>query len=74
MIKTQTQEEKNFLWQILPHYYNHLKNNPYSFITQFYGMYRVKIPDLGKSIHFVIMKSVFNVSALDTLLYVPCLL
>jgi 1-phosphatidylinositol-4-phosphate 5-kinase len=60
MIKTQTQDEKTFLRQILPHYYNHLKNNPHSFITHFYGMYRVKIPDLGKSVHFVIMKSVFN--------------
>lgn len=60
MIKTQTQEEKNFLRQILPHYYKYLKDNPHSFITHFYGMYRVKIPDLGKSIHFVIMKSVFN--------------
>ncbi len=60
MIKTQTQEEKNFLRQILPSYYKHLKNNPHSFITHFYGMYRVKIPDLGKSVHFVIMKSVFN--------------
>ncbi len=60
MIKTQTQEEKSFLRRILPDYYNHLKENPHSFITHFYGMYRVKIPDLGKSIHFVIMKSVFN--------------
>lgn len=62
MIKTQTQEEKNFLWEILPMYYTHMKNNPHSFLTHFYGMYRVNIPDLGKSIHFVIMKSVFNVS------------
>mmetsp|Transcript_22649 Transcript_22649/g.28575 ORF Transcript_22649/g.28575 Transcript_22649/m.28575 type:complete len:523 (-) Transcript_22649:130-1698(-) len=60
MIKTQTQEEKSFLRRILPDYYSHLKHNPHSFITHFYGMYRVKIPDLGKSIHFVIMKSVFN--------------
>ncbi len=60
MIKTQTQDEKNFLREILPHYYKHLRNNPHSFVTHFYGMYRVKIPDLGKSIHFVIMKSVFN--------------
>ena len=60
MIKTQKQEEKTFLRQILPDYYNHLKDNPHSFLTHFYGMYRVKIPDLGKSVHFVIMKSVFN--------------
>jgi 1-phosphatidylinositol-4-phosphate 5-kinase len=34
--------------------------NPYSFLTHFYGMYRVAMPDLGQIIHFVIMKSVFN--------------
>eukprot|EP01083_Nonionella_stella_P111648 327651_1 len=60
MIKTQTQEEKNFLRQILPDYYNHLKSYPHSLVTHFYGMYRVKIPEIGKSVHFVIMKSVFN--------------
>jgi len=60
MIKTQTHEEKNFLRQILPDYYNHLKSYPHSFVTHFYGMYRVKIPEIGKSVHFVIMKSVFN--------------
>ena len=60
MIKTQTQEEKTFLRHILPRYYSHMKENPHSFVTHFYGMYRVQIPDLGKSIHFVIMKSVFN--------------
>lgn len=60
MIKTQTQEEKNFLTHILPQYYRHFKKNPNTLITHFYGMYRVKIPDLNKSVHFVIMKSVFN--------------
>lgn len=60
MIKTMLQEEKAFLLSILPHYYIHLQGNPHSLLTHFYGMYRVKIPDLGKSVHFVIMKSVFN--------------
>ena len=60
MIKTQTKEEKTFLRHILPRYYSHMKENPHSLVTHFYGMYRVQIPDLGKSIHFVIMKSVFN--------------
>ena len=60
MIKTMKQEEKTFLRHILPDYYNHLKDHPHTFLTHFYGMYRVKIPDLGRSVHFIIMKSVFN--------------
>lgn len=60
MIKTQSDEEKAFLLKILPKYYLHIKQNPQSFITHFYGMYRVKIPALNKVTHFVIMKSVFN--------------
>jgi hypothetical protein len=35
MIKTQTQEEKNFLSLILPHYYTHLKENPHSIVNNF---------------------------------------
>lgn len=60
MIKTQSDEEKAFLLKILPKYYLHMKDNPQSFVTHFYGMYRVKIPSMNKVTHFVIMKSVFN--------------
>lgn len=62
MIKTQTHEESRFLCRILPHYYKYIIANPHSFITHFYGMYRVIMPDLDKKspLHFVIMKSVFN--------------
>jgi len=61
MIKTHTRDEFRFLLQILPHYYTYIRSNPHTFLTHFYGMYRVQIPDLGnKAIHFIVMKSVFN--------------
>jgi hypothetical protein len=60
MIKTQTKTESTMLRSILPGYVNYMFENPHSFLTHFYGMYRVTMPDLGHKIHFVIMKSVFN--------------
>jgi len=60
MIKTMTPEETHFLSYILPQYYSYLMKNPHSFLTHFYGMYRVKIPETNQQIHFCIMKSVFN--------------
>jgi len=60
MIKTQTREEKNFLHAILPQYQTYTSTNPHSFVSHFYGMYRVKVPELKICTHFVIMKSVFT--------------
>jgi len=61
MIKTQSNEECKFLRKILPHYYKYMLENRHSFLTHFYGMYRVTMPEVNKSpVHFVIMKSVFN--------------
>ena len=60
MIKTQTKAESAMLRSILPDYVSFMFENPHSFLTHFYGMYRVTMPDLGHKIHFVIMKSVFN--------------
>lgn len=60
MIKTQTPEENRFLRRILPFYYQHLKDNPNSMMTRFFGMHRVKMYHLRRKVHFVIMKSVFS--------------
>ena len=60
MIKTQTDAESKFLRRIMPHFYQHLVKNPNSTLTQFYGMYRVKMNHLRRNVHFVVMKSVFN--------------
>lgn len=60
MIKTQTLDESKFLRHILPDYFSHMMKHPHSLLTHFYGLYRVKMPDIGKCTYFVIMKSVFN--------------
>lgn len=60
MIKTQTLDESKFLRHILPDYFSFMMKHPYSHLTHFYGLYRVRMPDIGKCTYFVIMKSVFN--------------
>ncbi|KAG8847893.1 Phosphatidylinositol-4-phosphate 5-kinase [Serendipita sp. 411] len=39
-------------------YYRHVKDNPHTLISRFYGLHRVKLPR-GKKIHFVIMNNLF---------------
>jgi hypothetical protein len=61
MIKTLTNAESKFLREILPFYYRHLTCNPSTFLTHFYGMYRVCMPNASNQrLHFVIMRSVFH--------------
>jgi hypothetical protein len=39
-------------------YHAHVKGNPHTLISRFYGLYRVKLPH-GHTIHFVIMNNLF---------------
>lgn len=59
MIKTQSPAESKFLRRILAHYYSHVMSYPHSYITRFFGMHRLKMPHLRRSVHFVVMQSVF---------------
>jgi 1-phosphatidylinositol-4-phosphate 5-kinase len=59
MIKTQSKGESKFLRRILAHYHAYVMANPYTYITRFYGMHRIKMPHIRRKIHFVVMQSVF---------------
>ena len=59
MIKTQSKRESKFLRRILAHYYQHIMTNPLTYLTRFYGMHRIKMPHLARTIYFVVMQSVF---------------
>ncbi|POW10385.1 hypothetical protein PSHT_08801 [Puccinia striiformis] len=48
----------NFLRLILKDYHTHVKNNPHTLLSRFYGLHRVKLPR-GRKIHFVIMNNLF---------------
>ncbi|KAI0703017.1 SAICAR synthase-like protein [Cytidiella melzeri] len=58
IIKTIHHTEHKFLRRILPQYYAHIKTNPHTLLSRFYGLHRVKLPR-GKKIHFVIMNNLF---------------
>ncbi|KAJ9647039.1 Phosphatidylinositol-4-phosphate 5-kinase [Coniosporium tulheliwenetii] len=58
IIKTIHHAEHKFLRRILRDYYDHVKANPDTLLSQFYGLHRVKIP-YGRKIHFVVMNNLF---------------
>ena len=58
IIKTISHSEHKFLRSILKNYHEHIKANPHSLLSRFYGLHRVKLPR-GRKIHFVIMNNLF---------------
>ncbi|PHH59581.1 hypothetical protein CDD81_2846 [Ophiocordyceps australis] len=58
IIKTIHHSEHKFLRKILKEYYVHVRENPNTLLSQFYGLHRVKMP-YGKKIHFVVMNNLF---------------
>ncbi|THH27641.1 hypothetical protein EUX98_g6540 [Antrodiella citrinella] len=58
IIKTIHHNEHKFLRRILTQYYEHVKSNPHTLLSRFYGLHRVKLPH-GRKIHFVIMNNLF---------------
>lgn len=58
IIKTIHHAEHKFLRKILREYYDHVRANPNTLLSQFYGLHRVKIP-YGRKIHFVVMNNLF---------------
>ncbi|AOA60694.1 Phosphatidylinositol-4-phosphate 5-kinase [Komagataella phaffii CBS 7435] len=63
IIKTIHHSEHRQLRRILPQYYNHIKENPKTLISQFYGLHRVKMPwgrNAGlRKVHFIVMNNIF---------------
>ncbi|KIY53254.1 SAICAR synthase-like protein [Fistulina hepatica ATCC 64428] len=58
IIKTIRHSEHLFLLRILKDYHKHVKENPHTLLSRFYGLHRVKLPH-GRKIHFVIMNNLF---------------
>ncbi|PVF93524.1 SAICAR synthase-like protein [Serendipita vermifera] len=58
IIKTIREVEHKWLRRVLKDYYKHVKDNPHTLISRFYGLHRVKLPR-GRKIHFVIMNNLF---------------
>jgi 1-phosphatidylinositol-4-phosphate 5-kinase len=58
IIKTIHHAEHKLLRSMLKEYYCHVKENPNTLLSQFYGLHRVKIP-FGRKVHFVVMNNLF---------------
>lgn len=58
IIKTVHHSEHKTLRKILKDYYNHVKTNPNTLISRFYGLHRIKLP-WGKKVHFIVMNNLF---------------
>ncbi|GAA6027112.1 hypothetical protein JCM8097_002399 [Rhodosporidiobolus ruineniae] len=58
IIKTIRHSEHKFLRSILKDYVAHIKANPHTLLSRFYGLHRVKLPR-GKKIHFIIFNNLF---------------
>ena len=64
IVKTISKKEYKFLKKILVRYYNHLKENPLSFLPKFLGCYKL-IREIRKkkyNIYFIVMINVFATS------------
>jgi len=64
ILKTVSEDEFHFLRQILPDYYEHIKNHPNTLMTRFYGCHKIIFYRSGigrsKEFRFVIMNNVFS--------------
>ncbi|KIW02945.1 uncharacterized protein PV09_05990 [Verruconis gallopava] len=58
IIKTIHHSEHKLLRSMLKDYYRHVRENPNTLLSQFYGLHRVKIP-FGRKVHFVVMNNLF---------------
>lgn len=59
IIKTIHHSEHKQLRKILKDYYSHVKLNPNTLISQFYGLHRLKVHGGMKKIHFLVMNNLF---------------
>lgn len=67
IIKTIHHSEHKQLRRSLKQYYEHVKSNPNTLVSQIYGLHRVKIPAFGanngggglKKVHFLVMNNLF---------------
>jgi len=59
IVKTATDQERDFLWRNLPEYLKHIKKYPDTLLPRFYGVYSMKHEGIGGVIRFVVMQNIF---------------
>jgi len=59
ILKTASDDERDFLWQMLPDYLVHIRENPDTLLPRYYGVYSMKHEGIGGVVRFVIMQNIF---------------
>ncbi|KAJ2349910.1 Phosphatidylinositol-4-phosphate 5-kinase, partial [Coemansia erecta] len=57
IIKTVHHTEHKFMRQILPQYYEFVRDNPHTLLSRIYGLHRIKLPQ-GRKVHFIVMSNI----------------
>ncbi|EKX36253.1 hypothetical protein GUITHDRAFT_90050 [Guillardia theta CCMP2712] len=58
IVKTLPKREAKLLLEILPNYFQHVRQNPGTYLPRFYGLHRWK-PEYGRNVRFVVMNNVY---------------
>ncbi|KAI8324074.1 SAICAR synthase-like protein [Martensiomyces pterosporus] len=57
IIKTVHHTEHKFMRQILPQYYEFVRDHPNTLLSRIYGLHRIKLPQ-GRKVHFIVMSNI----------------
>ncbi|KAJ2892465.1 Phosphatidylinositol-4-phosphate 5-kinase, partial [Coemansia aciculifera] len=57
IIKTVHHTEHKFMRQILPQYYEFVRDHPNTLLSRIYGLHRIKLPH-GRKVHFIVMSNI----------------
>lgn len=60
ILKTATMEERDYLWEILPYYLQHVKNCKDTLLPRILCVFSMKHEGIGGVTRFFIMNNVFN--------------
>ncbi|KAJ1906590.1 Phosphatidylinositol-4-phosphate 5-kinase [Coemansia sp. IMI 209127] len=57
IIKTVHHTEHKFMREILPQYYEFVRDHPDTLLSRIYGLHRIKLPH-GRKVHFIVMSNI----------------
>ncbi|KAJ2856767.1 Phosphatidylinositol-4-phosphate 5-kinase, partial [Coemansia erecta] len=57
IIKTVHHTEHKFMRDILPQYYEFVRDHPNTLLSRIYGLHRIKLPH-GRKVHFIVMSNI----------------
>ncbi|KAJ1998676.1 Phosphatidylinositol-4-phosphate 5-kinase [Coemansia thaxteri] len=57
IIKTVHHTEHKFMREILPQYYEFVRDHPNTLLSRIYGLHRIKLPH-GRKVHFIVMSNI----------------